>query len=43
MYTDDVVVEKLCELWSVGGVVSGDEVCYFGETVDDDEDGIGSV
>ena len=38
MNTDDVGDEKGCECGCVGCCICGDEVCHFGESVDDDED-----
>ena len=38
MYVYNVVMEELCQLWSVGGVIGGDEVSHFRVSVDNDED-----
>ena len=37
MNTDDVSDEEGCERWCIGCCVCWDEMCHFGESVDDDE------
>ena len=42
MYVYNVVMEELCQLWNVGGVIGGDEVSHFRVSVDNDEDRVES-
>ena len=40
MKADDIVNEKFCECGSVGSCLRGDEMCHFGESINDYKDSV---